>query len=140
MLLEVRRASSPALDARGLRLSCDVAVPVSELTEMFSRIKGIATTTGHTVATFAHAGDGNLHPWVLVDDQTPASVAAGEQVLELITNPALELGGTLSGEHGVGSLKLPYVPRRLSADTHDLHRTIRAALDPLGILSPGRAV
>jgi glycolate oxidase len=61
-------------------------------------------------------------------------------VVELITNAALELGGTLSGEHGVGSLKLPYVPRQLPADTHDLHRTIRAALDPLGILSPGRAV
>jgi len=157
-LLDARRLSSRALTAEGLRVSSDVAVPVSRLAEMFARIERIEAETGVRIPTFAHAGDGNLHPSVIVgrgdrerddgirDDATRDAEddaeerARAEHVLELVTRAALELGGTASGEHGVGSLKLHALEQQLSPEVRALQERVKRAFDPAGILSPGRAI
>jgi glycolate oxidase len=115
-----------------------VAVPLHRLAQMFATIERIGTEEGVLIPTFAHAGDGNLHPSVLVENDGPAAMTEAERILHRITAEALRLGGTLSGKHGVGSVKVPDVPEQLDADTLDVHRAIKAALDPTGILSPGR--
>ncbi|MCM3686611.1 FAD-binding oxidoreductase [Kocuria rosea] len=139
-LLRTRRMVNPALNAAGLALSCDVAVPPGRLAEMFGRIDEIAARTGVQVNTCAHAGDGNLHPAVLAPGNSPEEVAAAERVLTLITEAALELDGVISGEHGIGSLKTGMLARQFDPDTLALQRELKAFFDPAGILSPGRAV
>lgn len=139
-LLATRRMVNPALNAAGLALSCDVAVPPSRLAEMFGRIDGIAVRTGFQVNTCAHAGDGNMHPAVLAAGDSSEEVAAAEHVLDLITEAALELGGVISGEHGIGSLKTGMLAQQFDPDTLALQRRLKHFFDPTGILSPGRAV
>jgi glycolate oxidase len=138
-LLEARRLANPALTARGLRLSCDVGVPVAALATMLRGVEAIAARHGRRIATVAHAGDGNLHSAVEAGD-SPVETAIAEEMLDEITRLALELGGTISGEHGIGSTKHHELPWQLSATSIDVHRRIKEALDPGGILSPGRAV
>lgn len=140
VLLEARRVAGRALNARGLRASCDVAVRVSALADMFAAIERISAEEGLTIPTFAHAGDGNLHPSVPIQEETPEAFAEAERILARITHEALHLGGTLSGEHGIGSLKMRSIPHQLDHDTLAVQHAIRAALDPLGILSPGRGI
>lgn len=138
-LLEARRLSNPALNARGLKLSCDVGVPIAALSEVFRGIEDISRRHGLRVSTVAHAGDGNLHSAVEALD-TPAGILAADAVLDDITRLALSLGGTISGEHGIGSVKLHELPWQLDAVTLDVQRAIKQALDPNGILTPDRAI
>lgn len=138
-LIEARRLANPALTARGLRVSCDVAVPISELATVFRGIDEIAARHGRPVSTVAHAGDGNLHPSVLVGD-TPEDYQAAAAVIDDITRLALSLRGTITGEHGIGSIKQHELPWQLDDVTLETQRAIKAALDPLGILTPGRAI
>lgn len=140
LLLEARRATGPALSAEGLRVSSDVAVPIARLAEMFAAIERIGQEEGVLIPTFAHAGDGNLHPSVLVDPADPAGRAHGERILDRVSDAALALGGTLSGEHGIGSLKRHALPKQLDAATLAAHRLVKDAFDPRHILSPGRAI
>lgn len=139
-MLEARRLANPALSARGLRVSCDVAVPVSELAAVFRGIGEIAASHGREVHTFAHAGDGNLHASVLVGEDDPEEYRAAELVIDDITRLALSLHGTISGEHGIGSLKRHELPWQLDDVSRDVQRAIKEALDPKGILTPGRAI
>lgn len=138
-LLEARRLANPALTAQGLRVSCDVGVPVAALAAVFRGIGEIAERHGRRVAVVAHAGDGNLHPTVEAGE-TPEEYAAAELVIDDITRLALSLGGTISGEHGIGSVKRHELPWQLDAAALDAQRAIKAALDPRGILTPGRAI
>lgn len=138
-LLEARRLANPALTAQGLRVSCDVGVPVSQLATVFRGIGELAQRHGRRIAIVAHAGDGNLHPTVEAGD-TPAEYAAAELVIDDITHLALSLGGTISGEHGIGSVKRHELPWQQDAVALDVQRAIKAALDPRGILTPGRAI
>ncbi|MBL3687173.1 FAD-binding protein [Leucobacter zeae] len=138
-LLEARRRSNPALNARGLKISCDVGVPIAALADVFRGVAGISARHGLRVSTVAHAGDGNLHCTVEAEG-SPAGIAAADRVIDDITRLALALGGTISGEHGVGSLKLHELPWQQDAVALEVQRAIKAALDPLGILTPGRAV
>lgn len=140
VLLEARRVSGKALDARGLRASCDIAVPISRLADMFEALKKISKAEGVEIPTFAHAGDGNLHPSIVIADESPESYAEAERILDLITDQALLLGGTLSGEHGVGSLKFGALGKQLAPATLAAHRLVKDAFDPQGILTPGRGV
>ncbi|MCU1529261.1 MAG: FAD-binding oxidoreductase [Frondihabitans sp.] len=140
ILLEARRVASRALSAEGLRVSSDVAVPISRLAEMFAAIDRISSEEGVPIPTFAHAGDGNLHPSVIVTSDDQETLDRAERILERISTEALRLGGTLSGEHGVGSLKYASLGRQLDPATLATHRAIRLALDPNQILSPGRGV
>jgi glycolate oxidase len=138
-LLEARRLANPALTAQGLRVSCDVGVPVSQLATVFRGIGELAQRHGRRIAIVAHAGDGNLHPTVEAGD-SPAEYAAAELVIDDITHLALSLGGTISGEHGIGTVKRHELPWQQDAVALDVQRAIKAALDPRGILTPGRAI
>jgi glycolate oxidase len=135
-LLAIRRACHPALCAIGTTLIEDVAVPRSVLPEMFDAIREIGQRRGLSIPTVAHAGDGNLHPNFIFDGAiVPDAVwdAADE-----VFSAALALGGTLTGEHGVGILKKRWLQRELGDDQLALQRRIRAAFDPQGILNPGK--
>ena len=138
-LLEARRLSNPALNARGLKISCDVGVPVAALAEVFRGIAEISERHGRRVSTVAHAGDGNLHSTVEAPD-TPEGIALADLVIDDITRLAVSLGGTISGEHGIGSLKRHELPWQLDPVALDVQRAIKTALDPRGILTPGRAI
>ncbi|MEQ3554308.1 FAD-linked oxidase C-terminal domain-containing protein [Pseudonocardia nematodicida] len=138
-LLATRRAGLPALERLGRVLVEDVAVPRSRLAEAVTAIAGIAARSGIRIATMAHAGDGNLHPILVLeagrelDDHVWA--AAGE-----VFGTALRLGGTLTGEHGVGLLKRRWLRDELGDVSHDLQRELRAVFDPGGVLNPGKAL
>lgn len=137
-LLAVRRAMHPAMEALGPVLIEDVAVPRSRLAEMFAAIRAIGERHGMLIPTVAHAGDGNLHPnLVYSGDEVPEEVwaAAGE-----LFDAALSLGGTLTGEHGVGTLKRRWLAAELGEEQVALQRRIKEAFDPRGILSPDRAI
>jgi glycolate oxidase len=144
-LLDIRRLAYPALERLGATLVEDVCVPRSRLPEMAERISEIAARRGVLIATVAHAGDGNLHPAFVFDRAAtaaggvavPASVwAAADEVFRA----ALGLGGTLTGEHGVGVIKRRWLALELGEESMAVHRSIKAALDPLGILNPGKGL
>ncbi|TFC92767.1 MULTISPECIES: FAD-linked oxidase C-terminal domain-containing protein [Cryobacterium] len=142
-LLAVRRAAHPALAAHGEVLIEDVCVPRSRLAEMFERIAEISARTGIPIPTVAHAGDGNLHPNFVIPVD-PHRVGAEPVVPDEIWaaagdlfRAALELGGTLTGEHGVGQLKRRWLAEELGDQGFSLQRQIKAVFDPLGILNPG---
>ena len=134
-LLAIRRSMHPALAASGQVLIEDVAVPRSRLPEMFRAIEEIGRRHGVEIPTLAHAGDGNLHPnFVFTGDEVPAHVwAAADEMFRA----AVVLGGTLTGEHGVGILKRRWLADELGEDSFELQRGIKALFDPTGILNPG---
>lgn len=137
-LVDVRRQGFPALEAMGAFLVEDCAVPRSRLAEMFGHIERIAAKYDVFIACPAHAGDGNLHPTFVFDgstDEVPDHVwdAASE-----IFETALALGGTLSGEHGIGLLKRRWLSDELGQRQLDLQREIKRVFDPQGILNPGK--
>jgi glycolate oxidase len=135
-MLAVRRAMHPAMEALGQVLIEDVAVPRSRLPEMFAAIRTIGERYDMPIPTVAHAGDGNLHPnLIYTGDEVPEKVwaAAGE-----LFEAALALGGTLTGEHGVGTLKRRWLADELGDEQVALQRRIKAAFDPQGILNPGK--
>ena len=138
-LWAARRAALPALSrrSRGTIIE-DATVPRSRVPEMLAAIEDISRRHGLTIATYGHAGDGNLHPTVLVDpDDADESKRAHAAIAEIF-RAAMDLGGTLSGEHGIGSAKAPYLGWALGEAGVDLTRRIKAALDPQGILNPGK--
>ncbi|OZC74125.1 FAD-binding oxidoreductase [Rhodococcus sp. 06-462-5] len=137
-LVRIRRGALPALERLGRVLIEDIAVPRSQLGPMTDRIERIADAHGVTVATMAHAGDGNLHPiFVVPSGEIPAEVwtAAGE-----VFGAALEFGGTLTGEHGVGLLKQQWLGDEIGSDVSELMHGIKSVFDPSGILNPGKAL
>lgn len=137
-LLNARRLAYPALERLGAVLIDDVAVPLPALPEMLRRIEAIASKSGITVATVAHAGDGNLHPLVVFDPDDPAAQAQAQEVFSAIMEQALSLQGTITGEHGVGTLKADFLARQLAAPVLELHRGIKRVFDPDGLLNPGK--
>jgi glycolate oxidase len=105
---------------------------------MADRIAAIAANHRLTIGTFGHAGDGNLHPTCVLDVHDTAAIDRSHAAFGEIFAAAIELGGTITGEHGVGAAKLPYLERRLGADQLALLRRIKTAFDPAGILNPGK--
>ncbi len=135
-LFEMRRSFHSAMAAQGTVLIEDVCVPRSALPAMFAAIGSIENQFGITIPTVAHAGDGNLHPnFVYVGDEVPPEIWAAADELFLA---ALRLGGTLTGEHGIGILKRRWLRAELGDDQFELQRDIKAVFDPLGILNPGK--
>jgi glycolate oxidase len=142
-LFDLRRAFHPSLEAQGgTVLIEDVAVPRSALPAMFAAIERISQKYGIPIPTVAHAGDGNLHPNFVftapevdghVDVPDEVWAAADEMFLD-----CLRLGGTLTGEHGVGILKKRWLRDELGDDSFDLQRQIKRVFDPAGILNPGK--
>jgi glycolate dehydrogenase FAD-linked subunit len=137
MLLAARRMALPALERLGTTLLDDVAVPKPAMMELIRRITTVAQRSGLTIGTFGHAGDGNLHPTIVFQPgQQEAALAAFDSIVHF----AIELGGTISGEHGVGSLKRDYLGAMIGEPERALLARIKAAFDPRGILNPGKAI
>jgi glycolate oxidase len=139
-LLRTRKRVNPALSASGLTASCDVAVPITRLADILRNIDSLSQAFGMQVNTFAHAGDGNLHPAVVVPNGDERALEIAEDLLDAITQTALDMGGVISGEHGIGSLKLHHLDAQYDPATRSLQREIKALVDPNTILTPGRAV
>ena len=138
-LLEIRRLALPAAERLGTCLVEDVGVPRSKLPDMFGRLEQIAADHQVRMLTVAHAGDGNLHPIFVFDPTSDGSVPENIwAAADAVFRAALDLGGTLTGEHGVGVLKRRWLELELGTDVMDVHRSIKNALDPAGILNPGK--
>ena len=136
-LWAARRATNSALARlRPNRIGEDVVVPRTEVPAMVRRLHAISVETGLPIAVFGHAGDGNLHPNILFDRQREGEMERVEAAAAAIFRAALALGGTLSGEHGIGTLKKAFLEEDLGADTVAVMRAIKDALDPKGILNP----
>jgi glycolate oxidase len=138
-LWKARRSVSPALGRQAPnKLGEDVTVPRSAIPEMIRRLRQISVKYNLPIAIFGHAGDGNLHPNILFDKRQPEQWERVEQMVAEEFGAAIDLGGTLSGEHGVGVLKRPYLEQALGPVSIDVQRAIKQALDPLNILNPGK--
>lgn len=135
-LLAIRRALHPAMETLGTTLIEDISVPRSALPAMFDAIARIEREYGLVIPTVAHAGDGNLHPNFVFDG--PDVPAVVWSAAEDLFRAALDLGGTLTGEHGVGVLKRRWLADELGDDQWRLQRDIARVFDPLGILNPGK--
>jgi glycolate oxidase len=120
------------------KLGEDITVPRSAIPEVVERLRAISSRHGLPIVIFGHAGDGNLHPNILFDKRKPEEWIKVEQMVREVFEAALALGGTLSGEHGVGVLKRPYFEQALGPVSVDVQRRIKQALDPLNILNPGK--
>jgi glycolate oxidase len=135
-LIEFRRSMHPAMEAQGTVLIEDVAVPRSQLGSMFAAIREIEKEFGIEIPTVAHAGDGNLHPnFLYTGDEVPAEIWSAADAL---FRQAVALGGTLTGEHGVGLLKRKWLLEELGQTQWELQRKIKEVFDPQGILNPGK--
>lgn len=135
-LLEIRRSMHPAIESLGTALIEDIAVPRSQLPAMFDEIARVERTYDIVIPAVAHAGDGNLHPNFIFEgtDVPPLIWEAADDLFQ----SALRLGGTLTGEHGIGVLKRRWLVDELGEDQWELQRQITAVFDPLGILNPGK--
>jgi FAD/FMN-containing dehydrogenase len=123
---------------RGGKVSEDIAVPLERLAEAIRESLAIAARLGLPAASWGHAGDGNLHTTYLIDrevaDERRIAAEASNELFEL----ALRLGGTISGEHGVGALKRSWLERRLGPKAAELHAAVKQAFDPQNLLNPGK--
>jgi glycolate oxidase len=146
-LLAARRLAHPAIeqlaartfpDGNGIVIIDDIAVPRSRLVELIDGVRRIGEHHGVLVAVVGHAGDGNLHPNIVVDKADPASLARGREVFDEIMRLGLDLGGTCTGEHGVGLLKRDWLAREMGPVGLRVHAAIKSALDPMGILNPDK--
>ena len=135
-----RRYCIPAVEAKGPLLLEDVGVPVPRLAELITGIAAIAAERRVLISVIAHAGDGNTHPLIVNDPNDPDHVRRAELAYGQIMDLALALGGTITGEHGVGRLKRPWLADQLGPDVMALNQRVKAALDPLNILNPGSGI
>ncbi|MEW6545723.1 MAG: FAD-linked oxidase C-terminal domain-containing protein [Bacillota bacterium] len=135
----LRRAMGPAVAAMAPnKIGEDIAVPRTVVPEMIRRLQDIGRRYGFTIAIFGHAGDGNLHPSILTDLSQEGNQEKADAAVAEVFRAALELGGTLSGEHGIGITKLPFITDALGEAQVDVLKSIKRALDPKGILNPGK--
>ena len=138
-LWDVRRAISPSLMKYGsLKINEDVVVPRSRVPELVARIEDIGKRHSVFVANFGHAGDGNIHVNFVVDRDNPDEVARARQCVAETFKLSIELGGTISGEHGIGYVKAPYLDYAVDGPTLDVMKAIKKVFDPNGILNPGK--
>ncbi|MFI7432821.1 FAD-binding oxidoreductase [Micromonospora haikouensis] len=146
-LLQARRLAHPAMEkfaadtypgGNGGLVIDDVAVPRGALAELLDGVARIAEECAVPIGVVGHAGDGNLHPNIVVDRADPASVERGRRAFDEIMRLGLELGGTCTGEHGVGLLKRDWLAREIGPVGVRVHQAIRAALDPTGLFNPGK--
>jgi glycolate oxidase len=138
LLMAARRCVLMALDALGTTMIDDICVPRSRLGDLMAGVEKIAAECGLVIGLPGHAGDGNMHPTVVFDATDPDQVRRAEQSFGDIMQLGLDLGGTITGEHGVGMLKRDWLAREIGPLGVRVHRSIKAALDPAGILNPGK--
>ena len=141
-LFEARRLAGPALlyQSDDAALTEDVCLPRGRLAEMLARVEAISQRNDVLIANIAHAGDGNLHPVMVTAPGDEAAKVRSQRAFEEIIDAALDLGGTVTGEHGVGLLKRAGMRRELGPAVLAMQRAVKQALDPDGILNPGKAM
>jgi len=138
-LWDVRRAISPSLMKYGtLKINEDVVVPRSKVPELVAKIEEIGKKHDTFVANFGHAGDGNIHVNFVVNRENPDEVARARQCVAETFQLSVELGGTISGEHGIGYVKAPYLDYAIDRPTLEIMKGIKKIFDPKGILNPGK--
>jgi glycolate oxidase len=138
-LWAVRRQLSPALKATGrIKINHDVVVPRGRVTALFAVVAGLKASHRLRIACFGHAGDGNIHVNLMVDPNDPAEMTRAHEAERLLFERVVALEGSISGEHGIGFAKAPFLGIELSADEIALMKRVKAAFDPHGILNPGK--
>ena len=137
-LIRVRKMAYPALERMGATLLDDVALPINKIAEFVERVESLSTSSGLTIGIFGHAGDGNMHPTIVHDHGDLAAARRAQEVFTEIVAIAQSLGGTASGEHGIGSIKSGLVSPEISPRVMDLQREIKRTFDPHYILNPGK--
>jgi glycolate oxidase len=140
LLMGARRMAIPCIERLGTVLIEDVGVPIPQIPALVAAVEGIALARGTLVPVIGHAGDGNFHPLVTFDPTDADATARAGLAFDEIMQAALTLGGTVTGEHGVGVLKARHLEQQLGPDVMDLTRRVKQALDPQGIMNPGKWV
>jgi glycolate oxidase len=140
MLTQARRLVNPAVEELGATLVDDVAVPRARLVDLLTGMERIAADTGTLIVCPGHIGDGNMHPTVVFDRGDAAAAERAQVAFDAIMRLALELGGTITGEHGVGLLKRAWLRTELGERSYALQQSIKSVFDPLGILNPGKVL
>lgn len=138
-LWEARRAISPSLKKLNPnKINEDIVVPRSKIPDAISEINKIAGKYNLTIANFGHAGDGNIHVNIMFDKSNNDELSRAKKAVEDIFKLTIDLGGTISGEHGIGTAKMPYIGMEISPAAVDAMKRIKQVLDPNGILNPGK--
>ena len=140
-LWTLRKALSPALrNVAPRKINEDVVVPVSHIPRLIQELNALASEYAISIVNFGHAGNGNIHVNLLIDPDDPAQSAAAQACLDKVFDLVLELGGTLSGEHGIGMVKRNFVSREIDDPTLRLMHAIKQQFDPGGILNPDKTL
>lgn len=137
MLLQARRVVLLALELYGTWLTDDVCVPRTRIGELIAGCERIGTEVGLRIAVVGHAGDGSMHPTIVYDRDSPDEFARARRAFDEILALALRLGGTITGEHGVGKIKREWLATEIGPVGMRVHRTLKAALDPGNLFNPG---
>jgi glycolate oxidase len=138
-LWQARKAISPALfKLAPHKINEDIVVPRSRVPDLVAKIDELRRQTGLTMVAFGHAGDGNIHFNIMLDKSDPAALKTANHAVETLFDTALALGGTISGEHGVGVTKAPYLHKEVGGASMLLMKRIKQAFDPLDVLNPGK--
>ncbi len=139
-LRQARRAAHYALERLGEVRMEDVSVPRSRVPDMLREVERIAERHHVRIGTFGHAGDGNLHPDLVLERGDPDGEAKTDAVRSDLYRAAMALGGSITGEHGIGTARRAWLEEQRGADAVRVMRAIKTALDPQGILNPGRVL
>jgi glycolate oxidase len=140
MLMAARRAAIPSVERLGAVLIEDVGVPIPRIPELIAEVERIAARNQTLVPVIGHAGDGNFHPLVTFDASDEGATQRAEVTFDEIMVAALRLGGTITGEHGIGTLKAKHLLEQLGPDVLELQRRVKQAIDPNGVMNPGKWV
>jgi glycolate oxidase len=138
MFMAARRMAIPCVERLGSVLIEDVGVPIPRIPDLLAAVADVAERHDTAIPVIGHAGDGNFHPLVTFDPHDAEAAARADAAFGAVMDAALALGGTITGEHGVGTLKARHLATQLGPDVLDLSRRVKAALDPQGILNPGK--
>jgi glycolate oxidase len=134
-----RRAISPALyQIKPTKINEDIVVPRSKVTEMLKRLRRLSEESGIRIVNFGHAGDGNIHVNIMVDKSIQEEYEKGLSLVKKLFQETLSLGGTISGEHGIGLTKSRYIGMELSGRELEIMKSIKKVFDPTNILNPGK--
>jgi len=137
-LIRVRKLAYPALERMGATLLDDVALPISKIAQFVTEVEALSKSSGLVIGIFGHAGDGNMHPTIVHEHGDAIAAKKAVEVFTQIVAIAQSLGGTASGEHGIGSIKSNLVAAEVSPTVMKLQREIKAVFDPEAILNPGK--